>query len=268
MAKAKGKLAEIGYIPPKTPQDVILDVVTPTADRLMDLTEQAMRLAEQLAPNDRWIVVDDASSGGACSPSELASLLPDRNQLMMLIVSYCKGGRPGTVNMARHFGCSAARPGAWIVELDDHDHIMPRALDLIREGICAGAAFLYGDTQWFGEGDSPGQLFHKPDYIPYLLRDGFCPCEGVRAFPAWLYRAVSGYRWHGPLGVHGNEFPAGDYALYARMEQFCEGQGFARIPFILNKQPKIKNSISGQFGAEQKMMADLIRKHAQEGTLL
>lgn len=251
------------------PPIVKLDFVTPTANRHADLLMQAKALGPQLAAHDRWIVVDDASAGGAIQPGALVEFLPCKAESILFVaLSYAKGDAVGTVNRARHAGCSLARPESWIVEIDDHDLVLPGAIDAVRQAILAGAVFVYGDCQWIGPDGEPGEIFRKPDYTSWLLRDGLCPCEGVRAYPARLYSLVGGYRWHGEIGVGGNEFPAGDYGLFMRIEEALGGRGFVRIPHVLNLQPKVVGGISTRFGARQATMAAALRKAAKAGTLL
>lgn len=258
-------LATVPYTPPETPESVTLDLVTPTRNRKAELLANAMEIAVQLTANDRWIVVDDASSDETATAVELVQCLASPAQLLHIAISYARGQDVATVNRARHLGVSSSRPDAWVVEVDDHDILFPSALALVRQAICRGAVFIYGDVRWAANGKL-GEVWQKPDYVPYLFRSQ-CVTEGVRAYPRWLYDAVGGYRWHGPLDVGGNEFPGGDYGLFLRMESLCEGQGFYRIPHVLNVQPKSEGSISTRYGGQQFEMAQKLRKAAEEGTL-
>ena len=269
---ATGRLAELDYCPPDSPAEVVLDVVTPTRGRKAELIAQAERLGPQLLPQDRWIIVDDASKDGHVDLRALLHHLPNVDCLFFMALSYRKPSiMPGsTVNRARHIACSVARPEAWIVEVDDHDMVTPQCLDLIRAAICRGATFLYGDcVSCYPDGQPmPGSHYVKPEYRPWLLRDEMCPGEGVRAFPKFLYDAVGGYRWYGDREPGGNEFPAGDYGLFMRIEEFCEGQGFARIPEILCTTVKDAWGITGQHGTQQSEMAHKLRNAALSGGLL
>jgi len=262
-----GILATCGYSPPGSPEACRLDVVTVTFNRPAAIKQQAARLIPQLGPDDRWIVVDDAPNQAAPF-NELAHQMAVPGNFMGIRLSYVRSGQVGTVNQAREVGCRLARPGAWILEIDDHDIVEPDALGAVRDAICRGAVFVYGDVQWCLEDGRLGRTFRKPDYRPYLFRDEMCPAEGVRGFPKFLFEAAGGYRWHGPLGLHGNEFPAGDYALYTRMELLTCGTGFYRIPVVLNHQPKVIGGISTRFGEQQLNNAIAIRAAAQQGTLL
>lgn len=249
---------------------VLLDVVTPTHNRHRELLEQAELLGPQLLPGDRWIVVDDAS-GQSFDVRRLAACLPKLEQILFVALTYSRGDAIGTVNRARHVGCTLARNDAWIVELDDHDYIEPRALELVRAAIHDGAVFVYGDVLPEDAHGQPGEIFRKPDYRPWLLRDETCPCEGVRAFPKTLYDQVGGYRWQGHgkrPAVGGNEFPAGDYGLYLRMEAKLEGTGFVRIPHVLNRQPKVPRAISTRYHGQQAEMAGRLRDAARRGVIL
>jgi len=267
MTTPGGILATCSYVPPASPAECRLDVVTVTFNRPEAIKAQGARLGPQLSPADRWIVVDDAPNKPAPF-SDLAHSLEHPEAFMGVRLSYVRNGRTGTVNQAREAGCRLARPDAWIVEVDDHDIVEPDALAAVRDAICRGAVFVYGDVQWCTEDGRLGRTFRKPDYHPYLFRDEMCPAEGVRAFPKWLYEAAGGYRWSGEPGLHKNEFPAGDYALYTRMELLTCGTGFYRIPCVLNHQPKVEGGISTRYGQQQLENAIAIREAAQNGTLL
>ncbi len=269
--RATGWLASVPYQPPAHPGLVNLDIVTVTYNRPNELLSQAKALAGQLTERDRWIIVDDASPTGMNVRALNQAMFGDGvgvGEPLFIPLVYRRGQQVGTINRARQIGCSAARPDAWIVEIDDHDIVVNDALDSVREAICAGAVFVYGDVVCTDGSGRVQNLFQKPDYIPWLLRDSLCPCEGVRAFPKWLFDAVGGYRWSGPIGVGGNEFPAGDYGLYLRMEQLTAGQGWLRIPKVLNVQPKVVGGISTRYAGRQMEMAQKLRMAAQRGELL
>lgn len=255
---------EVGYVPPIVAQ-VRLDFVTPTYNRQDDLLKQAELLAQQMGPNDRWIVVNDAGS----MPDQIAAMLGaivGYDRIFFVGLSYRRENVMGTVNRARHVACSLARTCAWIVELDDHDFLEPGAIDHVRQAIAAGAMFVYGDTI---PCDDMGRqsVNQKPDYTPWLLRQSHCPCEGVRAFPQFLYALSGGYRFYGEFAVNQNEFPAGDYGLFLRLELLTEGQGFVRVPHVLCRTPKVVGGISTRFGAQQANMAHALRHAAQAGLL-
>lgn len=256
---------EMGYQVP-TLENVAIDFVTPTCNREAELLQQGERLGQQIGPNDRWIVVNDAGPMRDGVPAELGAMV-GYDRLMFLGMSYKRGQGYGTINRARHAGCSLARPGAWIVELDDHDWIEPGAIDRVRRAIAAGAMFVYGDTL---QCDDVGRIgpYAKEDYRPYLLRDSHCPCEGVRAFPQFLYAVSGGYRFYGDFAPNGNEFPAGDYGLFLRLELLTKGSGFVRVPAVLCRTPKVVGGISTRFGAQQANMAHALRSAAQAGTLI
>ncbi len=268
-------LMDVGYEPPAI-DEVALDVVTPTYARTQSLMEQAERLTPLLGPRDRWIVVDDASPEPLdsrllwmqFSPEQRARKVTDGvkpqpgGPLLHVLLTYCKDGGPAdTVNRARATGCSLARRSAWIVELDDHDVIQPDALDAIRQNIAEGYVFLYGDHRSRGPDGMIGDVLVQPDYKPWLFRDGAAHAFGVRAFPKLLYDAAGGYRWDGKLGeVEGNECPAGDYCLQLRMEHFCGGEGFARIPIPLCHAQKCPDSITLTMGNEQVSLGDKVKE--------
>lgn len=260
------KLRDFDYEPPLTPADCLLDVVTPTCNRQRELAEQAERIGLQLGDNDRWIVVDDASDL-AVDVRGLAAAMPTPDRLLYAGLCYLKGQYGSTLNRARHVACTLARPDAWIVEVDDHDPITPDCLSFIRQAIVAGATFVYGDVIHVAPSGMELQPFAKPDYRQWLLRDEGSPCEGVRAYPKWLYEAVGGYRWYGERDVGGNEWPAGDYGLFMRMEQLTEGFGFCRIPRVLCSTVKHPHGISGQYQGEQAGMAAQLRAAAAAGVL-
>lgn len=262
-----GWLATTGYEPPTETHQVRLDVVTPTCDRPKELELQAARIGSQLNPHDRWIVVDDSSQTGFPLGRVFKAFGPNAEPLFVTL-SYRKGDAVGTVNRARHVGCTLARTGAWIVEVDDHDLLYNGALELIREAIVRGATMVYGDVLLTPGLDAAGKIFAKPDYTPWLLRDGMCPCSGVRAFPKFLYDAAGGYRWCGERAVGGNEFPAGDYGLFMRIEQLCEGQGFYRIPQVLCQTPYVAGGISTRYVTQQAEMAKQLRRAAASGELM
>jgi hypothetical protein len=263
------RLRDIGYVPPVEPADCILDIVTPTCDRRLALLKQAAKLGPQLSPLDRWLIVDDASSAGAIDPRELLPFLPEVRQLLFVALTYSKAGLPygSTLQRARHAACSLARPDAWIVEVDDHDYVTPECLAMVRATICRGATFIYGDCLHTNDNGDPVLVYHKPDYRQWLLRDELSPCEGIRCYPKFLYEAVGGFRWYGENDVGGNEWPAGDYGLFLRIEQFCEGHGFTRIPALLCSTVKSPEGISGKYSNEQQTMAALLRAAAHAGAL-
>ena len=264
------RLQAIGYVPPAEPADCVLDVVTPTCNRPQALLRQASLLGPQFGPLDRWIVVDDASQFETPLPiAGLAQSLPDLRQLLCVSLSYAKGDLPygSTLQRARHAACSLARPHAWIVEVDDHDFVTPGCLAMIRETICRGALFIYGDCVHTTNDGSVLATYQKPDYERWLLRDRECPAEGVRCYPKFLYEAVGGFRWHGDREPGGNEWPAGDYGLFLRIEQFCDGYGFVRIPHVLCSTVKTAEGISVKYANEQSGMAAQLRAAAQMGVL-
>ncbi len=267
-------LLAFGYEPPIL-DEVCLDVVTPTWARPQSLLEQAQRLTPMLGPQDRWIVVDDASPQPVdvrelwmCFSEEQRNRTageepgPSGGPLLYVGLTYCKDGHPAeTVNRARAVGCSMARRDAWIVELDDHDVIQPETLDAIRQNIAAGYVFLYGDHRPIGPDGMVGDLMIQPDYTPYLFRDSAAHAFGVRAFPKVLYDAAGGYRWDGVLGQYeGNEAPGGDYCLQIRMEKVCEGLGWARIPIPLCYAQKCPDSLTLTLANEQVDVGDKVKK--------
>ncbi len=189
MNRPTGRLATVDYRPPQTPGEVRLSIVTPTWNRVADLIEQAERIGGQLSLNDRWIIVDDASAQVPDWRKDIVPKLKAVDQIMIAALAYAKGDTTGTVNRARSIACNLADLDTWIVELDDHDFLEDGALDTIRQVIHQGAVFIYADTMTVAGGER--RRFKKPDYVPFLLRDRTCPCEGVRAYPAWLYHKVA-----------------------------------------------------------------------------
>jgi hypothetical protein len=261
-------LAGLGYRKPATAADVWLDIVTPTRNRPTELITQAKRLGPQLFGCDRWIVVEDASDESPMPVMELTRYLPSLGSLFAISLTYQRSQYIGGVNRARHVAVSVARPDAWIVEVDDHDYVSSEALATVREAIVYGAAFIYADCRHRDADGGVIGVYAKPDYEPFLLSVGSCPCEGLRAYPKRLYDAVGGYRFHGRHGVVGeNEYPAGDYGLFMRMEQYLGGVGFVHVPSVLADTHKIASGITGQFGLEQEAMAGKLRAAAQEGVL-
>lgn len=243
-----------------------LDIVTVTCNRQPELLEQAKRIGPQMAEFDRWIVVDDASDRGI-DARQLAAAMGHVDQLLIVPLCYAKGEAIGTVNRARHVGCSLARNESLIVEIDDHDWLEPDALQLVRDAAMAGGNVIYGDCHWYTADGQPGEVYRKPEYTAWMLRDGGTPCEGLRAFWGWLYRVVQGYRWCGEFEPGGNEFPAGDYGLQLRMEAVLEGTGFVRIPRVLCRSVKVVGGISTRFIDRQADMAKRLRRAAQDGSL-
>lgn len=256
---------------PAAPQ---LDIVTPTDGlRPFPLLEQGARLAAQMGPNDRWILVGDGCDVNLTQwrhEAEQRRFVYELGRRLLGVSLHCPGRSSSqpTLNQARHAGCSLARRNAWIVEVDDHDLIEPGCLEAIREYIGRGHLFLYGNCLQVDElgNPLPTQSGTKPDYERWFLRDVGCPCEGVRAFPAWLYRVVGGYRFDGPTGPEGNEFPAGDYGLFLRMEQVLDGEGFARIPRVLCHTVR-GTGVSWYLRDEQATMARRLQERARAGRL-
>lgn len=256
----------MGYQVPTSPAAVRLDVVTVTRDRPVDLMKQAELLAPQLGPNDRWLIANDAGTMPERMPWDIGALIGEEN-LFFVGLNYKRTSPMGTVNRARHSICSLARPGAWIVELDDHDFIEPEALARVRDAICSGAMFVYGDTVPVDE-SGKRDPYKKETYRPWLLRDSHCPCEGVRAFPQFLYAVSGGYRFYGDFAPNQNEFPAGDYGLFLRLELLTRATGFVRVPHVLCLTPKVTGGISTRYGAQQANMAHALRNAAKAGTLI
>jgi hypothetical protein len=249
-------LTTLGYVKPESVADVFLDIVTPTRNRPRDLEHQAELLADQLGPHDRWIIVRDSDDDR--NESDPAKFV-HADAILEINLDYMRN-RVSTVNMARHAGCSMARPGGWIIELDDHDFLTHDTLDLVRQAIVDGAGFVYGDCIHLdGDGEIIG-CYEKPDYQPWMLKAAMCPGEGVRCFPAIAYAAVGGYRWHGPENeVGANEFPGGDYGLFMRIEKLYGGEGFVRIPKVLCSTVKAVGTITGDHGGKQEAMAEKLR---------
>jgi hypothetical protein len=247
----------IDYVPPTHPAEVNLDIVTPTCNRGKLLEAQAQLLGPQLTARDRWVIVDDASDPmkGCDWRNEVVPHVPSPDCLLIVSLTYVKHGKHH-VNRARSIGVDQARMNSWVVEIDDHDLIEPGALHHVREAICRGAIFIYGDAMVMAEGDPSRRLQNqKPDYEPWTFRDTANVAEGMRAYPAWLYHVVGGYRWRGPIGLNGNEFPGGDYCLFLRMELFCGGRGFYRIPGPLCTILRASDSIGLQCSSGQVQIA-------------
>lgn len=257
-------LQECGYKIPDSPDQVSLAIVTVTRHRRDDLREQSIRLSKQIGHRDHWIVVRDCDEHN--DGEEIGCFLPPHKTLEVSLEYERR--LDGSVNMARHAGCSMAFRNQWIIEVDDHDWIEPGCLDAVRQAICQGAGFIYGDCLYFDEAGNQTDTYIKADYSPYLLRDGGCPCEGVRAFPKLAYELVGGYRWHGERNtVGGNEFPGGDYGLFMRIEQLYEGTGFVRVPKTLCRCVKGPSGITGKYYDEQASMAEKLRTEAGAGRL-
>ncbi len=242
----------------------MIDVVTPTCNRHKQLTAQAEKLGPQLRANDRWIIVDDASQTVPNWRTDIVTRLGNADQILIHCLTYVKGDDKSTVNRARSIGCNAARANAWIVEVDDHDLIEPGTLETIRGTICRGAVFIYGDFIATAEHTDRRQTMNKENYTPMMFRDQACQSEGIRAFPAWLYHVVGGYRWRGPIGLNGNEFPGGDYGLFVRMELFCDGQAFIRLPVVLCTVIRTQDSIGIRYGTKQSQIAGAVALAARE----
>lgn len=264
MNPPQDNLASIDYRLPSHPGEVALDIVTPTFNRHCELIEQGKRIGPQMQPDDRWIIVDDASNEIPNWRTEILPSLESVGQLFVAGLTYAKGSRPRShVNRARDFGVRAARLNSWIVEIDDHDLIRPECLASIRETIVRGACFVYGDYVLKGE-ETP---IRKKDYEPFYFRERGNPAVGVRAYPAWLYHVAGGYKWRGPIAVGGNEFPAGDYGLFVRMEAFAGGQGFFRVPTFLCDVKLVPASISVSERTAYSELATTIAEAARRGTL-
>ncbi len=258
-------LWDYGYIVPRCPGDVKLDIVTPTRNRPRELDKQAALLADQISLNDRWVIVRDCDDDR--NESHPGDFISD-SLLLEINLDYMRNRVvDGQYGASRGVLAGSAR--FVIIELDDHDYLFSGALDAVRQAICGGAGFVYGDCLHTDGDGQPIGVYTKPEYEAWLLKNAMCPCEGVRCFPAIAYRSVGGYRWYGDENeVGGNEFPGGDYGLFMRIEQFYGGSGFVHVPQILCSTVKAAGTITGDHGAQQEAMAVKLRAAAAKGRLM
>ena len=239
--------------PDPFPDAPALWVVIPTRNRAKDL---GLTLDAVLAQEpDGIVLVDDASDKGCCW--EPARTLHIGDAFHMLRLPEHRG-----VNYARRVGTSVVPRDAVVVELDDHDLPCDGALDALREAFRdPDIHAVYGDAEFI---DRDGKLLKerldKRDYEPFTLRQHGSQILGLRAYRKKIYDEVGGWRL--------DEWPAGDYALFLRIEDKLQGRGIVRIPKpICRVRRGVVGSISVRHLSGQDSNADRFRSMALNGLL-
>jgi len=228
-----------------TTKDSPIFVVIPTRGRADHLRKT---LKEVISQNpDGIIVIND---GAQDNTDSVVALHGDKVRLIK------NPGRLG-INASRGAGNGCVPDNGIVVELDDHDLLLPNALNAIREAFFDPFINLvYGDCEFYGK--ETGN-FIKPDYISWQLRDDTCYATGVRAYRKFVYNVAGGYR------VGRIEEPAGDYNLFLRIEALSGGVGIKRIP---KKLSIVMKSGDGVNVGLQDINAEKFRGLARSGKLL
>ncbi len=215
-------------------------IVIPTHNRAKHLCEA---IGGALAQNpDAVIVVDDGST------DKTQELLRDAGDSRVCCVRLT---RSHGVNVARRTGTGVVPSDAVVVELDDHDLLATGAIKALREAFSDRAvSVVYADADFIGPGGQQLEgALKKQAYQPGLFRKVGCQALGVRAYRKAAYDACGGWRL--------DEWPAGDYGMFLRMERALGDAGFLHIPRILcHVRRGIVGSISVRHATAQALRAE------------
>jgi hypothetical protein len=195
----------------------MLALITPTRGRWQWLTRQAEIVAAQLDEHDRWIVVCDNDRPPAGVWDEIEGRM-GHERLVSIVLNYARPVPPvGCVNRARNAGAALAQAGYDIVEVDDHDLLLPDALDRIRRALEAPSDYGFGGFHQQALVDVPdgrAVLEAWPDVKHDYQPGGFTRHEieaiGVRAIRRELWDRLGG--WSGTV------WPCADYEFAQRAE--------------------------------------------------
>lgn len=224
-----------------------LFIVTPTYNRIARLKQAFTSVQAQTYTDFKWLVINDGSD---VPLTEFDFLYEDK--------------RVSLVHMS-HAGVSAARkesfslirnPGAFIIELDDNDTLAPQAVEHIVGAFNKGADVVYGDHEVIDVDGRVRATVFKPEYHKGLFRDGNFAC-GIRAYKLAAAKAAGGWR--------ANEWPAGDYSLFLRMEN--RGASFVCIKKKLGQVRVEPHSIGVTYWPEQIEASRKYREMAIAGIL-
>lgn len=181
-----------------------LAVITPTRRRWQALEEQAARLAPQLGPDDRWIIVIDQDHSPSGRLVEQFNQWIGAERLVWCLLCYLRPDPPvARVNHARNAGAALAPPGAHIVELDDHDLIENYALSEVRRAFDAGYDYVFGGYKQRALFQAPGgKLLSEtwPNVAHAYSPGGFARNDlgadgiGLRAVRRELWNKLGGWR--------------------------------------------------------------------------
>jgi len=228
-------------------------VVIPTYNRRLHLAETLASVRAQTISPERIIIVDDGSTDG--TGSMLAGLERRSTDVQAVYLKINRG-----VNTVRRIGTALVPSDAIVVELDDHDLLMPNALELIDKAMDDSEVwFVYGDCEVFPPNGISGDNHKKEPYQPGQFRRSQCMTSGVRAYRKLLYEAVGGWRT--------DEWPAGDYALALRCEAALGDSGLFWIPHTLCRIRRDGPGITPDHRMEQKARAKRYRALARKGQL-
>ena len=186
-----------------------LSIVTATRGRPHELLTQAELLGKQLWRGDQWVVVvDNQADETRVVRSQIQAAAWGAARLELVVLGTKTKASPGP-NTAKRIGCAAAA-AQHIVELDDHDFILPDAISRVRQAFADGFEFVYG---WCV---GPRKVEPMRPYEAWGIRNHpkGNPCIGLRAYSKQLYMAVDGWP---------EEFPSGDYIMALRMESWIGG---------------------------------------------
>jgi len=204
---------------------------------------------------DFMLVVIDDGSGDDTLPT-LGGI--DDKRLLVLARGINSG--PNVARMEA-FKFIPDSPNVMVVELDDHDRLARDAISRMRTALDTGADLVYGDVQLKATapgGEIVGSVLKKEPAYPGIFKYEGNQAYGVRAYRASAYHATGGYR--------ADEFPAGEYALFLRMEAL--GYRARHIPEILSIVLRTPYSISARHREEQCRNATRFQERALAGSLV
>lgn len=179
-----------------------LAVITATRGRPRDLLTQAELLGKQLGPNDQWVVVEDNQADVTRVNREDLEMAFGRS-VDLIRLSNPRQRFPGP-NRAKRIGHAAAIHDR-LVELDDHDFVLPDTIGKVRKAFDDGAELIYGWC-WGWRGTERMRPYTRCGIRDFPKGN---PCIGLRAYSRDAYRIAGGWP---------DDFPAGDYVLVKRIE--------------------------------------------------
>jgi len=214
--------------------------------RPSELCEQLKRLTAQLHEGECVVLVADADAPTAKVGAQFAP--------KVRVVPLAQ--RVG-VDDARKVGNAFVPSDAVVCEIDDHDWVEPELLQEVRAAFGEDSVFLAYCDVWHTD---PNHTIRKLREKP--TRGRFCDTGnvfgwGMRAYRKWVYDAVGGYPTE--------HFPANDYELMCRIEQFGgeECKRHIRRPLVTVIQDS--NGVSAQHKAMQEQMVIAIANIALNG---
>jgi len=129
------------------------------------LYEQATRIAPQLEPDDCWVIVVDGDIPPQGKLLTAINSLIGEHRLYWVLLHYLRQAVPvARVSHARNVGGAMAPAGFDIVEVDDHDPVEPKTLELVRKAFDDGADYVFGNYRQrsFIYGHPSGRVMVEP----------------------------------------------------------------------------------------------------------